>query len=117
MVDFQLPHTFRKRFRGSFPGNAFGCLKVAQSNTEVISAPPALYVKLIPNAYENFTHNITDNLISFLKYVEGSIWIGTRVAEKDNADANKRFGQGGINKYNSEKFIHFPEINGFNEIS
>lgn len=46
---------------------------------------------------------------------EGNIWIGTRVAEKDNADASKRFGQGGLNKYNGEKFIHFPEIKGLGE--
>ncbi|MBK7936055.1 MAG: hypothetical protein IPJ82_02835 [Lewinellaceae bacterium] len=46
---------------------------------------------------------------------EGNIWIGTRVAEKDNADTNKRSGKGGLNKYNGGKLIHFPETKGLNE--
>lgn len=46
---------------------------------------------------------------------EGNIWIGTRVAEKDNADEAKRFGMGGLNKYDGEEFTHFPGIDGVNE--
>lgn len=46
---------------------------------------------------------------------EGNNWIGTRVAEKDNADPSKRFGQGGLNMYNGEKFVHFPQIKGLYE--
>ncbi|MFM1932948.1 MAG: hypothetical protein RL226_2251, partial [Bacteroidota bacterium] len=43
------------------------------------------------------------------------IWIGTRVAEKDNADENKRAGNGGLNKFDGDKFIQFPEIDGLSE--
>jgi hypothetical protein len=37
------------------------------------------------------------------------------VAEKDNSDANKRQGNGGLNKYDGHKFYHFPIIKGFFE--
>jgi ligand-binding sensor domain-containing protein len=70
------------------------------------------------NSFVHFTtkDGLNSNCVqSIVEDKEGSIWIGTRVAEKDNADADKRFGQGGLNKYNGEKFIHFPEIKGFNE--
>ena len=42
------------------------------------------------------------------------IWFGTRVAEKDNPDSEKRFGKGGVNKLADEKILSFPEIEGFN---
>lgn len=70
------------------------------------------------NSFVHFTTKDglnSNNVQSIVEDYEGGIWIGTRVAEKDNADANKRFGQGGLNKYNGKKFIHFPEIKGFNE--
>jgi hypothetical protein len=51
---------------------------------------------------------------SIVEDKEGIIWIGTRVAEKDNTDVNKRLGKDGLNKYDGEKFIHFPEIEGLN---
>ncbi|SFC59784.1 Two component regulator propeller [Flagellimonas taeanensis] len=51
---------------------------------------------------------------SIVEDKEGIIWIGTRVAEKDNTDVNKRSGKGGLNRYDGEKFIHFPEIEGLN---
>lgn len=57
----------------------------------------------------------SNNVQSIVADNEGNIWIGTRVAEKDNADTEKRFGQGGLNKYDGEKFIHFPERNGLFE--
>lgn len=57
----------------------------------------------------------SNNVQSIVPDNEGNIWIGTRVAEKDNADTKKRFGQGGLNKFDGEKFIHFPEIKGLSE--
>ena len=57
----------------------------------------------------------SNNVQSIAGDKEGNIWIGTRVGEKDNADTNKRFGKGGLNKYDGDKFIHFPEIEGLNE--
>lgn len=57
----------------------------------------------------------SNNVQSIVPDNEGNIWIGTRVAEKDNADTEKRFGQGGLNKYDGEKFIHFPERKGLSE--
>lgn len=46
---------------------------------------------------------------------EGYIWIGTRVAEKDNVDVNNRSGKGGLNKFDGKSFTHFPQINGLSE--
>lgn len=57
----------------------------------------------------------SNNVQSIVPDNEGNIWIGTRVAEKDNADTEKQFGQGGLNKYDGEKFIHFPERKGLIE--
>ncbi|MBJ2172770.1 hypothetical protein JBL43_00880 [Aureibaculum sp. A20] len=69
----------------------------------------------------SFTHLTTkeglnsNNVQSIASDKEGNIWIGTRVAEKDNADTKKRIGEGGLNKYDGNKIIHFSEINGLNE--
>ncbi len=46
---------------------------------------------------------------------EGSIWIGTRVAERDNPDPEKRFGKGGVNKITGNTILSFPDIKGFND--
>lgn len=46
---------------------------------------------------------------------EGNVWFGTRVAERDNPDPEKRFGKGGVNKLVNNKIISFSEIAGFNE--
>jgi ligand-binding sensor domain-containing protein len=46
---------------------------------------------------------------------EGNIWFGTRVAERDNSDPEKRNGKGGINKLVNNKMISFPEIKGLND--
>jgi len=43
---------------------------------------------------------------------QGDIWIGTRVAEKDKLDTTEQFGQGGLNKYNGNNFVHYPENKG-----
>jgi ligand-binding sensor domain-containing protein len=45
---------------------------------------------------------------------DGNLWFGTRVAEKDNPDPEKRSGKGGINKYDGNTFISFPDVAGFN---
>ena len=45
---------------------------------------------------------------------EGNVWFGTRVAEKDNPDPEQRIGAGGINRFDGETMISFPEIDGFN---
>jgi len=57
------------------------------------------------------SNNVTE--IEFDK--DGNIWFGMRVVEKDNTDATKRFGAGGITKFNGKVFEYFPEIKGFNE--
>ena len=70
------------------------------------------------NSFVHFTTKEglnSNNVQSIVEDKEENIWIGTRVAEKDNADADKRIGKGGLNKYNGEKFIHFSEIKGLND--
>jgi ligand-binding sensor domain-containing protein len=46
---------------------------------------------------------------------DGSVWIGTRVAERDDPDPEKRFGKGGVNKMIGNEIISFPGIKGFND--
>jgi len=46
---------------------------------------------------------------------QGNIWFGTRVAERDNPDPNKRVGKGGVNKLSNNSIQSFPEIKGFNQ--
>jgi len=70
------------------------------------------------NSFVHFTikEGLNSNSVqSITEDEDGNIWIGTRVAEKDNADPNKRFGKGGLNKYDGDKFIHFPKIDGLSE--
>ncbi len=55
------------------------------------------------------------NVQSIVPDNKGNIWIGTRVSEKDNADAKNRFGRGGLNKYDGKMFKHFPEREGLSE--
>ena len=57
----------------------------------------------------------SNNVQSIIEDKEGNIWIGTRVAEKDNPDPDERFGKGGLNKFDGNKFIHFSEIDGLSE--
>ena len=57
----------------------------------------------------------SSNVQSIVEDKEGNIWIGTRVAEKDNPDPDRRFGKGGLNKFDGNKFVHFPEIDGLSD--
>lgn len=57
----------------------------------------------------------SSNVQSILEDKEGNIWIGTRVAEKDSPDPEKRYGKAGLNKFDGENFYHFPNMNGLNE--
>jgi ligand-binding sensor domain-containing protein len=57
------------------------------------------------------SNNVTQ--IEFDK--DGSVWIGTRVAERDDPDPEKRFGKGGVNKMIGNEIVSFPEIAAFNE--
>jgi ligand-binding sensor domain-containing protein len=57
----------------------------------------------------------SNNVQTIAEDIEGNIWIGTRVAERDNPDPNKRNGKGGLNKYDGKNIVHFPETTGFNE--
>jgi ligand-binding sensor domain-containing protein len=56
------------------------------------------------------SNNVTE--IEFDK--DGSVWFGTRVAERDNPDPKKRSGKGGVNKMIGNEIISFPEIEEFN---
>ncbi|MEM5566919.1 two-component regulator propeller domain-containing protein [Psychroserpens sp. AS72] len=70
------------------------------------------------NSFVHLTTNEglnSNNVQSIVEDKKGNIWIGTRVAEKDNNDIDKRVGKGGLNKYDGQKFVHFPKIKGLNE--
>ena len=70
------------------------------------------------NSFVHFTTKEglnSNNVQSIAEDKEGNIWIGTRVAEKDNIDTDKRNGNGGLNKFDGNKFFHFPDVKGLNE--
>lgn len=46
---------------------------------------------------------------------QGNIWFGSRVVEKDHPDPDKRFGSGGLTRYDGEDFISFPDLAGLNK--
>ena len=46
---------------------------------------------------------------------QGHFWFGSRVAEKDNVDPEKRKGSGGVTKYDRKNYTYFSEIPGLNE--
>lgn len=45
----------------------------------------------------------------------GNLWFGTRVSEKDHPNPDKRFGAGGLSRYDGKNFTHFPEYPGLSE--
>lgn len=57
----------------------------------------------------------SNNVQSIIEDNEGNIWFGTRVAEKDNIKSNKRIGNGGLTKFDGDKFIYFPKLDGLSE--
>jgi len=69
----------------------------------------------------SFTHILkkdglhSNNVTEIVFDKDGSIWIGSRVAEKDNPDPKKRSGNGGVNKMRGSEIMSFPEIDGFND--
>jgi ligand-binding sensor domain-containing protein len=68
----------------------------------------------------SFTHFLkkdglhSNNVVEIEIDNQGHLWIGTRVAEKDNPDPEKRTGKGGVNRITNKEIISFPEIDGFN---
>jgi len=70
---------------------------------------------------QNFTHFTkkdglhSNNVTQIQEDKDGNFWFATRVAERDDPDPARRFGKGGINKYDGKEFTDFPEIAGFNE--
>ncbi|GJM31178.1 MAG: hypothetical protein DHS20C18_01790 [Saprospiraceae bacterium] len=46
---------------------------------------------------------------------QGNIWFGSRVAERDNPDADKRTGDGGLNRFDGKTFIQYPELEGLSK--
>jgi ligand-binding sensor domain-containing protein len=70
---------------------------------------------------ESFTHllkkdGLPSNNVTEIEFDnDGSMWIGTRVAEKDNNDPNNRTGKGGVNRMVGTEILSFPDIKGFND--
>lgn len=69
----------------------------------------------------SFTHllkkdGLHSNYVTDIEFdKDGSVWFGTRVAERDDPDPEKRFGKGGVNKMIGNKIVSFPEIAEFND--
>ncbi len=46
---------------------------------------------------------------------QGNIWFGSRVAEKDNANASERTGDGGLSRYDGKTFMQYPGVEGLSK--
>lgn len=46
---------------------------------------------------------------------QGNIWFGSRVAENDHPDPDKRAGDGGLSRYDGQKIIQFPGVEGLSK--
>ncbi len=70
---------------------------------------------------ETFTHynkkdGLPSNSVQTVTEDEaGNLWFGTRVSEKDHPEPEKRFGAGGLSRYDGKDFTHFPEFPGLSE--
>ncbi len=69
---------------------------------------------------KEFTHilkndGLHSNNVTVIEFdQEGNFWFGTRVAEKDNPDPQKRVGKGGVNQLVNKAIISIPDIEEFN---
>jgi ligand-binding sensor domain-containing protein len=69
---------------------------------------------------DSFTHflkkdGLHSNQVTEIEFdIEGNAWIGTRIAERDDPNPEKRVGKGGLNKSVGNKILSFPEIKGLN---
>lgn len=67
---------------------------------------------------ESFTHFskkdglASNNITDIQEDKLGDIWFSSRITEKDHPNADKRFGSGGLVKYNGETFLNFPDLEG-----
>ena len=67
---------------------------------------------------ESFTHFTkkdglaSNNITDIQEDKLGDIWFSSRITEKDHPDADKRFGPGGLVKYNGKIFLNFPDLEG-----
>lgn len=65
---------------------------------------------------ERFTHFtkkdglLSNNIQSLVEDDDGNIWIGTRIVEKDSPIEKERKGAGGLNRFDGNKMVSFPEI-------
>lgn len=57
----------------------------------------------------------SNNVQAIAEDKDGTIWFGSRVAEKDDPDENKRFGPGGVTRYDGKNYMHYPGIEGIND--
>ncbi|HAS39239.1 MAG TPA: hypothetical protein DCS93_02115 [Microscillaceae bacterium] len=57
----------------------------------------------------------SNNVQAIEEDTQGNIWFGTRVAEKDNAEVNKRAGKGGLIKFDSKNMTYYPKIKGLSQ--
>lgn len=70
---------------------------------------------------ENFTHFTkkdglaSNNICDIVEDKLGNIWFSSRITEKDHPEADKRFGSGGLVKYDGENFISFPNVEGLHD--
>ena len=70
---------------------------------------------------ESFVHylkkdGLHSNAVTEIEFEEdGTIWFGTRVAERDHPDPEKRTGKGGLQRSMNGELLSFPEIEGFND--
>jgi len=58
---------------------------------------------------------LSNNVQALVEDQQGNIWIGSRIAERDHPDPEKRTGPGGLCRYDGREIIQFPEVKGLTE--
>lgn len=67
------------------------------------------------NTFTHFTKTdglASNNVHAIQEDAKGHLWFGTRVAEKDHPDPEKRQGQGGLSKFDGTLVTSFPNLDG-----
>ena len=73
------------------------------------------FSRFVGKSFTHFTKKeglASNNITDIQEDKLGNIWFSSRITERDHPDTDKRFGSGGLVKYNGKTFINFPDLEG-----
>jgi|GEM_PF-6095458 len=70
---------------------------------------------ITPQLSNKEASQIGEYVVEIFEDSKGNLWFGSRVAEKDYPDPDKRKGSGGLVKYDGEHFTSFPKLEGLHQ--